>query len=526
NILTPCVSWSSPVHLAVEEIRSAPAFRRSLRHVKSSHGKAEPAYFRGVLLELLDLTRYESKSACVIITRPPEILACFCIFGLSGPLFVIFDSHPRPRHHPDGAAFIFENSADGAAEYLAELLHYDEHLLADSNLQWQAQLLSHCSGDFFLAPEASVDDGDWSEVAFDSSLQMLRLQARVRELEDVNENLQSENKRLQDETSELEDRLSELDDELERLKKCEDLKRAERPVDTGLNTSPHFPSPASTTASGTRTNGHQSPWKTQGRDGDLAFDLQRQFDEEDRRLQLHYRFLQDTEPATFDCGICFDCFQEDFVVRLLPCRHAFCRDCVRGYVVNAIESHRYPITCPTCSAGQEQGEMGEVDDAAVQQLGLMDKQYDIYSEMQLAPFSTIIHCRKCKEAIFVDKTEYQEVQTIVCPLRGCGHVWCKMCSQAIQIGGPKHSCDGSSELQHLMGQHGWKNCPGARPANAFYSGCQTPAEKTEGCNHMTCISPSCNTHFCYVCGELIVQSVRRTDIQSAVSKHYSKCRLF
>ncbi len=30
----------------------------------------------------------------------------------------------------------------------------------------------------------------------------------------------------------------------------------------------------------------------------------------------------------------------------------------------------------------------------IQQLGMTDKQYDIFSEMQLAKFSTIIHCRK------------------------------------------------------------------------------------------------------------------------------------
>lgn len=30
----------------------------------------------------------------------------------------------------------------------------------------------------------------------------------------------------------------------------------------------------------------------------------------------------------------------------------------------------------------------------IQQLGLENKEYEIFSEMQLARFSTIIHCRK------------------------------------------------------------------------------------------------------------------------------------
>ena len=37
---------------------------------------------------------------------------------------------------------------------------------------------------------------------------------------------------------------------------------------------------------------------------------------------------------------------------------------------------------------------------------------------------------------------------------------------------------------------------------------------------------SINSHFCYVCGELIVKSALRADIQAAVSKHYRACRLF
>lgn len=30
----------------------------------------------------------------------------------------------------------------------------------------------------------------------------------------------------------------------------------------------------------------------------------------------------------------------------------------------------------------------------IQQLGVDEKQYEIFNEMQMAPFATIIHCRK------------------------------------------------------------------------------------------------------------------------------------
>ncbi|VDC04819.1 unnamed protein product, partial [Peniophora sp. CBMAI 1063] len=41
-----------------------------------------------------------------------------------------------------------------------------------------------------------------------------------------------------------------------------------------------------------------------------------------------------------------------------------------------------------------------------------------------------------------------------------------------------------------------------------------------------CISPACNTHFCYRCGESIVQSARRQTVSQAVSRHYTRCQLF
>ena len=122
----------------------------------------------------------------------------------------------------------------------------------------------------------------------------------------------------------------------------------------------------------------------------------------------------------------------------------------------------------------------ELDDLAIQHLGLNEKQYETFNEMQMAPFSTIVHCRKyvllythifrrvanvdccrCLNTIFVDKAEYQAQEVIVCPLPTCNHVWCKSCSQTIAtLKGPKHSCDGSSELNHLMRRQGWKHCPG------------------------------------------------------------------
>ena len=46
-----------------------------------------------------------------------------------------------------------------------------------------------------------------------------------------------------------------------------------------------------------------------------------------------------------------------------------------------------------------------------------------------------------------------------CPMDGCTYVWCKGCQQEIIPNEPEHSCDGTSELKHLVQEQGWKFCP-------------------------------------------------------------------
>lgn len=92
----------------------------------------------------------------------------------------------------------------------------------------------------------------------------------------------------------------------------------------------------------------------------------------------------------------------------------------------------------------------------------------------------------------MDRQDHDDTQSIVCPLHDCNHIWCKTCQQTIVVGGPKHSCDGSSELDHLMKEKGWRYCPSACPPdlphfsdNRAILDCKTPILKESGCNHMT-----------------------------------------
>lgn len=115
--------------------------------------------------------------------------------------------------------------------------------------------------------------------------------------------------------------------------------------------------------------------------------------------------------------------------------------------------------------------------ALVQLLGVSEKQWEIWVEMELAQFSIPFTCRKCvlhtffrcvlvltlyfrcQHSAFVDKQDLEANPEIHCPFPACDHVWCKRCQQTIDPSGPKHSCDGTSELDHLMKQQGWRYCP-------------------------------------------------------------------
>ncbi|KAJ7656306.1 hypothetical protein DFH06DRAFT_991709 [Mycena polygramma] len=511
EIVSICSRWRSNFHLEVEDIFAVPLFNRALSLVKSTYGEPSFERFRAVLS---DLQSIPNDYAAVLITRPPEIVTCFKL-PIDSPagkqnVFIIFDSHPRTSH-PNGAGLVINTSLDATAAHLDNLLAVDGRLLVDSSLQWQTQLLANFSGHFFVAKENMESAEDLTEAVLDSSLVVLRLQAEVADLKFQNSSLTRDRQSLETELGELKDRYRSTKRKLDATpRSCAQCSQRSPSSRKSLGNSRDSQSISGPSAS-------NADWDQAQRDDALkAHAKQREFEEEDARLLVERAALQKLAQRVFECGVCFDKHPEDDVARVADCGHGFCRDCMKGYVVSKLKDKLYPIFCPMCVTDAARAETGVVTDDLVQTLGLDDKQYQILQELQIASLSILLHCRKCKESVFVDREEYEASPILVCPFPKCDHAWCKACQQAIVIGGPKHSCDGSLELEHLMKTRGWKHCPG----------CKTPFQKSSGCNHMTCMSPSCNTHFCYLCGETIVRSALRREIQSAVSAHYNRCSLF
>jgi len=369
------------------------------------------------------------------------------------------------------------------------------------------------------------------------------MQAEIADLRSQNQFLKNEQQRLESEIKEVEVRSRRQEWKIQQLESsANNHKYVRPPTPTHSSSSTHHSSGPSSSKASTSINrssfstspfsdprSSRAPGQT-GRppappsdldDGTIlyAMRLQHEFDAEDHALSAQLRELARSAQRLFKCDICMEEIPEDSIASPDSCGHTFCRECLRGHVAARLDEHRFPILCPTCTAnkGKGKGSVGEVSQSVAINLGLTDEQYNIWTEMELVSFSIVLYCRKCERSMFVARDEHEEASIIACPLPDCNHAWCKQCQQSIDFNGPKHSCDGTSELDHLMKKQGWKYCPS----------CKTPIQKESGCNHMSCMTPACNTHFCYLCGGLIVKSALGNEIQEAISSHYRKnCTLF
>ncbi|OAX36116.1 hypothetical protein K503DRAFT_327730 [Rhizopogon vinicolor AM-OR11-026] len=434
--------WSSDLHLDVEDIQSVPPFDKALNHVSTRHGVPDAGYFTRTLQEMHAL----GSSAAVIITRPPETIACAKITGLGLDIFMIFDSHPRPNH-PSGAGVILSTSIDHVVAHLISIFHtmtVDEHFLSESDSQSETQLLNNVSSHIFVSNGPPGDVRDVRRSAIESGLAILGLQAEIIGLKQQNARLISENEILGGDAECLEGTLS-----------------VQETTAGPSRLAPLFRQ---------RAFGPRSRENHSTASPGVELELQQFF--EDMHMPLDVAAVA-SATLNFSCAICMDEQPVDNTVEL-DCNHPICRDCVRGHVCAKIEEHRFPVLCPVCMTEQND-RPGVISGLVVQLIGVDEQQYAIWEEMELGQHSVLIHCRQCGRSVPVDKQEHEASQTLICPLPNCNHRWCKACQQPTPINSAPHSCDGIAELDNLMTQQGWKYCPN----------CRTPVERDGGCRHMT-----------------------------------------
>ncbi|KAI6141899.1 hypothetical protein BKA82DRAFT_1002995 [Pisolithus tinctorius] len=508
--LAICRRWRDHLHLdAFEDIFHVPIFERSFRQVTTKFGRPNAMYFREALQDMLSI----KSSVAFVTVRAPECMVCLKIFDSEGDVFVIFS--PRPAPGQSGLGITFSKSVELIVHRLCNIMPMERGGTPGGSLNWQARLLSNCTSYIFVPrPSVDVDDVLEESIAY-SSLSLLKMQATRADLQRQKHALVKRNQDLE--------------------KKVEDLQRRLQKEKDGSARGFKEPRPAPRAVSreaawlSNRNKDHHSPAQQDDSDSDdfiippddddpdlkLVLELQRTFDDENRELTSQRDALLKTAQRHYHCEICLDDFPEDDVVHIDKCEHKICRDCARNHVGTKINEHRFPVLCPVCTADPRNRDPGTISGFLVQLLGVSEEQYQTWVEMEMAQFSVLINCRKCNQSAFVDRADVLASDRMQCPVPRCGHVWCKKCQQTIENNDVEHSCDGSKEFENLVKQQQWKYCPS----------CKTPIEKQFGCNHLSCIVPGCNTHFCYACGATINRTAIPSEIMAGKAEHFRTCRL-
>ncbi|KAL4071879.1 hypothetical protein J3A83DRAFT_4093165 [Scleroderma citrinum] len=442
-------------------------------------------------------------------------------------------SYPRSSH-PDDAGFIFSSSPDSTAKVPNGILHVDKDSISPSDLQREAQLLMNCMGHNSVTKNETLDAKQYT---LGSSLAILALRLELKELKQQKDALVYRNGRLEDKVAALKNAVQQKVISTEAATCTTALSRQDPKQGRRNYSQPNAVAGPSRLPLGSVRTAKSDTYKFEDdilekmqsnfleqeskestiQSLNLAFKLQETFDAEDAALHHQRAELESHLQKKFGCGICLEECPEDDSATVESCGHTMCRSCMKRSISAKIIERRFPILCPICAADNSGCPPAEISDTLVELIGITKEEYKIWKEMQLSEYCILLHCRKCKRAAFVDRHDYNDMPNVACPLPDCNHIWCKFCNRSIKIRGPKHSCDGSSELDHLMKKKGWKYCPN----------CKTAILKEDGCNHMRCIAPGCNTHFCYLCGGLIIRSSVKDEISREVDKHYSKkCDLF
>jgi hypothetical protein len=298
-------------------------------------------------------------------------------------IFLIFDSHPRPSH-PHGVGFTFNSSIDSTARALTELFAVDSRLLADKGMQWEMQLLANFSGHMLLSiPEAEDSFAELSVTVLESSLEILALRAEVEELKSRNLSLIKDKKLLE----------NKLDDTFAKTSVKRDKRKSRSnyaaPSESLVHQGSYAFASSSKTDSDYWSHDAQSPRSpviyysgepfspstaddqdpstldstsddVLRQSANVALQMQIQFEEEDRRLRAeHAELVAHSIQTIFKCSVCLDEHPEDYVASVDTCRHTFCRDCLRAFIISKLDEHCYPIFCPICTAEKTTVPAGE-----------------------------------------------------------------------------------------------------------------------------------------------------------------------
>ncbi|KZS92881.1 hypothetical protein SISNIDRAFT_454812 [Sistotremastrum niveocremeum HHB9708] len=185
------------------------------------------------------------------------------------------------------------------------------------------------------------------------------------------------------------------------------------------------------------------------------------------------------------CPICID---QPVDPVLLECGHLYCKECIRHYLLSVCDSGPFPLCCIASNRGCKQLitlSMANAVLSAPEQTLLINAAFRSHIRTHPNEF------RYCPtpDCPQIYRTNQENKLPVQCP--SCLVRICQRCHVEYHFG---MSCaerrDGGKQLyDDWKRNNDVQTCPG----------CQTDIERTEGCNHMTCVR--CQTHICWLCLE-------------------------
>ncbi|KAH9037561.1 hypothetical protein EDB84DRAFT_1437400 [Lactarius hengduanensis] len=430
-----CNYWMSNYSTDFEEILRVPLFFLSLNLRGTQFGRPDSEGFRSLLTEL-DTLR---SPACLIIVRNSEAVACVKLRVLNRRIFVVFSTDLQ--NYPNSVHITVDASLTRAVRRLVAL--FPAIRVSDARLKGQAELISRFTAYMFVQRMEGVGSATLTDALLKSSLTLLSLREEAAYLRSRSSTLTGDTKRLQ---AKLKERKKHYEEQRRTIEIFEswDTRVAVTPQRPALRsyTPPAF---RSRSAFGERPKVDDPTLKfvfSERDDLEYAISLQLQFDEENLVLSAERDLVTQDAERTFVCNMCYRDHSYDAAMLMNPCEHTFCPACLRTHVVWELNERHFPVQCPACRLNpvHERG-LGVVTSAMVLELGVTDDEYDVWVELEMAPMSVVLYCRKCGHSAFVDREDVEERPVLLCPVGNCDNVWCKLCQTTIVVGGPEHSCE-------------------------------------------------------------------------------------
>eukprot|EP01124_Arcella_intermedia_P021654 TRINITY_DN3074_c0_g1_i1.p1 TRINITY_DN3074_c0_g1~~TRINITY_DN3074_c0_g1_i1.p1 ORF type:complete len:961 (-),score=181.29 TRINITY_DN3074_c0_g1_i1:8-2890(-) len=186
-----------------------------------------------------------------------------------------------------------------------------------------------------------------------------------------------------------------------------------------------------------------------------------------------------------ECDICFEDITDENYYCLLGCKHdSSCKNCLTEGINNAINDLVFPVTCTICNLPLE------IEDFNV--LIPDDKTLKRFYRNSFNKFK-VDHQKDFTFCLTPDCEGLSPtIKNNIYNCRECSTRWCIKCKL---LEHPTVTCEQAIRESKMTDTEKFDEWKAAHTKPC--AKCNSPIEKTHGCNHMTC--GVCSSHFCWLC---------------------------